>query len=145
MHHLCRAGRPIITPACEYWSTAPECVCYFKMLRPVIIVLMIVIATAIGSVGLFRACRHGWRGSQPEHTCEKWTLAQQEGLSEGGWRHIGVLMRVRAALGPAGSNLQWGSLPAVCAPYKWKLVSQTHLYHRQWLLPLCARMYTKQL
>lgn len=58
MHHLCRAGRPIITPACEYWSTAPVCMCYFKMLRPVISVLMIVIAEATSSVWLFPAWRY---------------------------------------------------------------------------------------
>lgn len=56
LSHLCRVGRPIITPACKYWSTAPVSVCYFKMLRPVISVLMIVIAKATSSVRLFQAC-----------------------------------------------------------------------------------------
>lgn len=64
----CRAGRPIITPACKYWSTAPVCMCYFKMLRPVIRVLMIVIAKAASSVWLFQACGYQQKGWQPEHT-----------------------------------------------------------------------------
>lgn len=53
MHHLCGAGRHIITTACEYWSTAPVCMCYFKISRPVISVLMIVIAKATSSVCFF--------------------------------------------------------------------------------------------
>lgn len=55
--HLCRAGRPFITPACRYWSTTPVCKCYFKTLRPVISMLMIVIAKLTGAVWLFQAAR----------------------------------------------------------------------------------------
>lgn len=128
MHHLCRAGRPIITPACEYWSTAPVCMCYFKMLRPVISVLMIVIAEATSSVRLFPA----WRYQREDGSLN--THIQANTYAEGrqfksGWRRAGVLMRVNAALGLSGSNLQRGSLPAVCPSQKWKFISHTHLYH----------------
>lgn len=48
---------------------APECLCYFKMLRPVISVLMIVIAKATSSVWLFQACGYQQEaGSLKTHT-----------------------------------------------------------------------------
>lgn len=78
MHHLCRAGRPIITTACKYWSTAPVCMCYFKIFRPVISVLMIVIAKATRSVWFFQACTYQWRSWQPEH---KHANKQKEGIT----------------------------------------------------------------
>lgn len=70
MHHLCRAGRHIITTACEYWSTAPVCMCYFKIFRPVISVLMIVIAKATSSVWFFSrpVDTSGQAGSLNTHT-----------------------------------------------------------------------------
>lgn len=69
------------------------------MLRPVISVLMIVIAKATSSVQLFSTRR----GYQPEHThTNKHTHTYRK---EGGWRHAAVLMRATAALELVGSNL----------------------------------------
>lgn len=87
-------------PACKYWSTGPKCMYYFKMFRPVIRVLMIVI-TKVSSlcVCLFRACGH-----QINKTDRCW---RYEGRP-------GVLMELRAALGMVGSGLCRGSSRAVC-------------------------------
>lgn len=105
LSHLCRPGRPIITPACKYWSTAPVCMCYFKMPRPVISMLMIVIAKATGSAWLFKACGYQWEAGRPSTQIQ--TCTREVGSGAGWCSNEG-------ALGLVGSNLQAGSLPAVC-------------------------------
>lgn len=90
LSHLCRPGRPIITPACKYWSTAPVCMCYFKMPRPVISMLMIVIAKATGSAWLFKACGYQWEAGRHKYKHAHARLGRGQ---------AGVLMRVL-----------WGSL-----------------------------------
>lgn len=99
--HLCRAGRPIITPACKYWSTAPVCMYYFKMLRPVISVLMIVIAKLCVVIpGLWIPVKRlaAWRHTHTQINKHTQSIHTHT-LYEGGWRRAGVLMRVSAALG----------------------------------------------
>lgn len=63
---LCRAGSPIITPARKYWSTALVCMCYFKILRPVISMLMIVITKETVLFGYSGITGYRRRGCQPE-------------------------------------------------------------------------------
>lgn len=108
---LCRAGRPIITPACKYWSTAPVCMCYFKMLRPVIRALMIVIAKAASSVWLFQACGYQRKGWQPEHThSNKHTYTHMlRGWMEACWSSN------------EGGALLWGSLGQICSEDRFRL------------------------
>lgn len=91
LSHLCRPGRPIITPACKYWSTAPVCMCYFKMPRPVISMLMIVIAKATGSAWLFKACGYQWEAGRPSTQIQ--TCTREVGSGAGWCSNEGALGR----------------------------------------------------
>lgn len=83
-HHLCRAGRPIITPACEYWSTAPVCACYFKTLRPVISLLMIVIAENDKLGAVYSAARRCQREAGRPELARSWAAHDTRWWEDGG-------------------------------------------------------------